>query len=200
MVISPHQVCTEWLLPPLPCVGGALCYSICCSLAIPSIWWGIQLLGLGRESLDPSTFHAWWGGVFFPRFGSIWWHGGLRICDGIKPGDSGVVIGYKVDEFTHTWSAEWFVAYSHIYPGFTGMVSSLNLFPLELGCEDYSFWIRLLLTLNKSWIPSSLIPLRHQNWMLAWMSLMPFHLQSLLGFFAQLVLFLVIPNCSMVLA
>ena len=24
----------------------------------------------------------------------------------IKPGDSGVVIGYQVDEFTHTWSAE----------------------------------------------------------------------------------------------
>ena len=25
---------------------------------------------------------------------------------GVKPGDSGVVIGYQVDEFTHTWSAE----------------------------------------------------------------------------------------------
>ena len=25
---------------------------------------------------------------------------------GIKPGDSGVVIGYQVDVFTHTWSAE----------------------------------------------------------------------------------------------
>ena len=31
---------------------------------------------------------------------------------GIKPGDSGVVIGYQVDEFTHTWSAEQFVAHS----------------------------------------------------------------------------------------
>ena len=41
---------------------------------------------------------------------------------GIKPGDSGVVIGYQVDEFTCTWSAEWFVAHSHIYPGFTGKV------------------------------------------------------------------------------
>ena len=29
---------------------------------------------------------------------------------GIKPGDSMVVIGYKVDEFTNTWSAEYFVA------------------------------------------------------------------------------------------
>ena len=58
----------------------------------------------------------------------------------IKPGDSGVVIGYQVDEFTHTWSAEWFVACSHIYPGFTGKVSSLTHFPLEPGCEDYALF------------------------------------------------------------
>ena len=58
---------------------------------------------------------------------------------GIKPGDSGVVIGYQVDEFTHIWSAEQFVAHSHIYPGFTGKVSSLIHFPLEPGCEDYAF-------------------------------------------------------------
>ena len=58
---------------------------------------------------------------------------------GIKPGDSGVLIGYKVDEFTHTWSAELFVAPFHVYPGFTGKVSSLTHFPLESGCEDYSF-------------------------------------------------------------
>ena len=58
---------------------------------------------------------------------------------GIKPGDSSVVISYQVDEFTHTWSAEQFVAHSHIYPGFTGKVSSLTLFPLEPGCEDYAF-------------------------------------------------------------
>ena len=43
---------------------------------------------------------------------------------GIKPGDSGVVIGHQVDEFTHTWFAEWFVAHSHIYPGFADKVSS----------------------------------------------------------------------------
>ena len=58
---------------------------------------------------------------------------------GIKPGDSGVVIGYQVDKFTCTWSAERFVAHSHIYPGFTGKVSSLTHFPLEPGCEDYAF-------------------------------------------------------------
>ena len=58
---------------------------------------------------------------------------------GIKPGDSGVVIGYQVDEFTRTWSTEWFVAHSHIYSGFTGKVSSLTHFLLEPGCEDYAF-------------------------------------------------------------
>ena len=58
---------------------------------------------------------------------------------GIKPGDSSVVIGYQVDEFTCTWSAEQFVAHSQIYPGFTGKVSSLIHFPLEPGCEDYAF-------------------------------------------------------------
>ena len=58
---------------------------------------------------------------------------------GITPGETGVVIGYQVDEFTHTWSAEWFMGCSHIYCGFTGKVSSLTHFPLELGCEDYSF-------------------------------------------------------------
>ena len=58
---------------------------------------------------------------------------------GIKPGDSSVVIGYQVADFTHTRSAEQFVAHSHIYPGFTGKVSSLTHFPLEPGCEDYAF-------------------------------------------------------------
>ena len=58
---------------------------------------------------------------------------------GIKPGDSGVVIGYQVDEFTHTWSAEWFVACFHIYPGFTGKVSILNPLSPGPGCEDYTF-------------------------------------------------------------
>ena len=58
---------------------------------------------------------------------------------GIKSDDFGMVIGYQVDEFTHTWSAEWFVAHFHIYPGFTGKVLLLTHFPLEPGCEDYAF-------------------------------------------------------------
>ena len=62
----------------------------------------------------------------------------------VKPGDSSVVNGYQVDEFTHTWSAECFATWSHIYPGFTGKVSSLTLFP---GCEDlFLFWTKQLKT------------------------------------------------------
>ena len=73
---------------------------------------------------------------------------------GIKPGNSGVVTGYQVDELTHTWSAEQFVAHSHIYPGFTGKVSPLTHFPWNQGVRIMPFWIMLLLTLNKDWIPS----------------------------------------------
>ena len=58
---------------------------------------------------------------------------------GIKPGNSGVVIGYQVDAFTHTWSAEQFPAHSHIYRGFTGKVSSLTQFPPEPECKDCAF-------------------------------------------------------------
>ena len=58
---------------------------------------------------------------------------------GIKPGNYGVVIGYQIEEFTHTWSAEQFVASFHIYPRFTGKVSSLTHFPLEPGLGEYAF-------------------------------------------------------------
>ena len=63
----------------------------------------------------------------------------IKSVMGVKPGDSGVVIGYQVDKFTCTWSAEQFVAHSHIYPGFSGKLASPTYFPLELECEDYSF-------------------------------------------------------------
>ena len=35
---------------------GTFCYSVCCSPTIPSIWWGMQPWGLGRESPDSSAF------------------------------------------------------------------------------------------------------------------------------------------------
>ena len=58
---------------------------------------------------------------------------------GIKPVDSGLVIGCQVDKFTCTWLVEHFIAWSHIYPGFMGKVSTLTHFPLTWGWEVYSF-------------------------------------------------------------
>ena len=55
---------------------------------------------------------------------------------GVKPG---VLIRYQVGEFTHACLVECFIAWSHIYPSFTGKVSRLTHFPLEPGCQDYSF-------------------------------------------------------------
>ena len=42
-----------------------------------------------------------------------------------------------------------------IYPGFTEKVSALTHFPLEPGCEDYSFWTKLSKTLSMVLILSS---------------------------------------------
>ena len=108
--------------------------------AVPQPIGGVYSLGGSIEShqIPPPSLHAGEGSSF----------PGLVQSDdvvnpdsvmAVKPGDSGVVIGYQVDEFTHTWSTEQFVARSHIYPGFTGKVSSLTHFPLEPGCEDYAF-------------------------------------------------------------
>ena len=83
---------------------------------------------------------------------------------GIKPGDSGVVIGYKVDDFTQTWSAEQFVAHSHIYPGFTGKLSSLTHFLLEPDCEDYSFQNQAMTDFEQGLDSILTKSLRHQNW------------------------------------
>ena len=64
----------------------------------------------------------------------------LKSVVDIQPGDFSVVIGYKVDEFTHIWSLEFFVAPSHIYPGFTGKGVTPNHFLLEPGCQECSLF------------------------------------------------------------
>ena len=137
MVISPHLVCIEWWLPLLPWVGGEPSAT---HSAVPQPIGAVCSLGCSVESHPiplPSLCDG--EGSSFP---------GLVPSDdvvnsdsvmGIKPGDSGLVIEYQVDDFTRTWSARQFVANSHIYPGLTGKVSSLTHFPLEPGCEDYAF-------------------------------------------------------------
>ena len=105
---------------------------------------------------------------------------------GVKPGDSSVVTGYQVDEFTHTWPAEQFVAHSHIYPGFTGKVSLLTQFPLEPGCEDYAFLDQAVADFEQGLDSILTDSLKTPELDTSLEELMPLHLlQSLLGFSTQ---------------
>ena len=93
-----------------------------------------------QQSPDPSIFCTWWeGSSSLPGLVPSSDTGNSESLVGITPSDSDAMITYQVDEFIHTWSMEQFVANSHIYQGFICKVSSLNHFPLEPGCEGYSF-------------------------------------------------------------
>ena len=119
---------------------------------------------------------------------------------GIKPSDSGMVIGYQVDEFIGTWSAEWFVAHSHIYPWFTSIVSSLTHFPLEPGCEDYSFQDQVVADFEQGLdsILTNSLKTRELDTSLDEPDTITSPVS--LGISAQLVLLLIILNCSLHLA
>ena len=80
---------------------------------------------------------------------------------GIKHSDSGVVIGYQVDKLTHFWSAEYFIAQPHIYPGFMGKVFTLTHFPVDQAVRVIPFWTRQWRTLSIFWILFSWTPLTH---------------------------------------
>ena len=75
-------------------------------------------------------------GILFQIFSTYNTVSSESVVD-IKPGDSSVLVGYQLDEFTHTWLAECFVAQLYIYPGFTGKLSTHTDFPAESGYEDY---------------------------------------------------------------
>ena len=65
--------------------GGPSCYSFSCPKAILSIWWGLQLLGLSRESHTPCTSPKTQGGFFFQvvvhtmTWLNLWWPSDLVI-------------------------------------------------------------------------------------------------------------------------
>ena len=140
MAIGQYQVCTEWLLTPLPWVGGASCYPISSPPAISTIWWGTHLWGVWQRVIQssPPSLHCGEGSSFpgLVQFGDmgewicgghwtlvilVWWLG-IRLMSLLTPG---------------LQSSLLFIP--HIHPVFTGKVSSLTHFPLEPGCEDYSF-------------------------------------------------------------
>ena len=79
-------------------------------------------------------------------------------------------------------------------------MSSLTNFPWHEAVRIIPFYTKLLLTLNRAWISSSLILSIQENGTCLWKSLMPLHHQSLLCFSTQLVLFLILLNCSLPLA
>ena len=65
IVCDPHQECTNWLLLPLPPIGGALCYSSSYPPVILSIYWTIQLGGLAESHLIPlPSLHGGKGSSF----------------------------------------------------------------------------------------------------------------------------------------
>ena len=81
---------------------------------------------------------------------------------GVTPGNFAVVIGCQVDEFTCTWSAECFVAESHL-----NYVIRITL-----------FWTKQSKTLSMVLILFSWTLLTYQNWMYSLMRLLPCLLQS----------------------
>ena len=68
-----------------------------------------------NQPVSPPSLH---GGVWSPVPGLVLSDDTVdseSVVD-IKPGHSGVVIGYQVDEFPHIWSVEWFVApFPHLF-------------------------------------------------------------------------------------
>ena len=105
MVIGQHQVCTEWLLPPPPRIGVP---SVTQS-AVPQwshLYAGVYSFEGLVEShpIPPPSLHGGEGSSF-PGFAPSNDTVDSESVMAIKPDDSGVVIGYQVDEFTHTWSA-----------------------------------------------------------------------------------------------
>ena len=97
MVISPHWVCIEWLFHPLPGVGEPSATQ----LAVPQpyhLYGGVYSFGGLAESPDPSAFLACGEGSSFPDLVPSHDMVNSESAMGIKPGDSGVVIGYHIDE------------------------------------------------------------------------------------------------------
>ena len=117
-----------------------------CHPAIPSIWLGIQLRGLGRESPNPPAFPTWWRALLYPDSALPDDMVSSESVVGIKLGNSGVVIEYQVDKLTCTWLAEHFITSSHIYPGFLGF--HINQLPIQMrlwevvlyGLDSWELW------------------------------------------------------------
>ena len=201
MVIGPHLVCIEWLLPPLPWVGGSLLLlsllfpnhpiymvghtalgawqRVTQSLCFPYMMERGLLFQVWCHQMTWSTLNLWWA---LNLVILVWWLG-IRLMSLLAPGlQSGLLPCY------------------HIYPGLTGKVSSLTHFPLEPGCEDYAFLDQAVGDFEQgldSILTDSLdTRIGHfLGW--AWCH---YIFSLLLGFSTQLVPFLIILSHSLLLA
>ena len=150
MVIGTHQVCTEWLSPPLLWVGGASSYSFSCPQ--PSHLYGVVYsFGGLAESHSIPPLHCMVGrGLLF----EVWFHLmtqlTLNLCWALNLVILVWWLGMRLLSLL-TPILQSSVLHSHIYPGFTGKVSSLTHFPLEPGCEDYSFLDQAVADFEQGW-------------------------------------------------
>ena len=105
LVLSPHQECPKWLLPPLLYVGEPLATQSAALQPFNHYGWAYHqshpITSLSICGGEGSSFPC-----SFPPNDMV----NSDSVVGNKSSDSGVVIGYQVDEFTFTWSAEHFVA------------------------------------------------------------------------------------------
>ena len=61
---------------------------------------------------------------------------------GITPGDSGVVIGYQVDELTYTWSTKCLLLIHTFTLGLQAMCHPLTIFHFNQGVRIIHFWTK----------------------------------------------------------
>ena len=93
-------------------------WRITCSLCLPYMMGRGLLFQVWCHQIMWATLNLWWAlNLVIP----VWWLG-IRLISLLTPGLQSSLLP------TPTF-----------YPGFTGKVSSLTHFPLELGCEDYAF-------------------------------------------------------------
>ena len=99
MVCGPHHKCTEWLLFLL--LGGVPCYSLSCLQPFHQNGLAYSFRGLAETHLIPLPFLC--GGERHSFPGSIQSNDMVisKSVVVVNPGDSGVVIGYRLMNYSH---------------------------------------------------------------------------------------------------
>ena len=176
----------------------AFCYSVSCPPAIPTISWGIQLWGLGRFTWSLHLPCMVGKDLLF----QVWFHLMTQLTLNLWLALNLVILVWWLGIRLMILPAPDLCSGLLLIPTFIlgSQVRYLHTFIWNQGVRIIPFKTKLLLTLNRAWIPPSLIPLRHGNWTHLWMNLMPLHHKSPLHFSTWLILFLVLLNCSLLLA